>query len=421
MFYCFYRFLIFLSYPFLKLWMSYRCSKGKEDLSRLKERYGHATKKRPEGTVYWFHGASIGECLSFLPVLNYFEKNYPHYSFLITSGTRASADLLKKRLSSRCTHQYVPLDHPLFVQKFLSHWRPNACFWTESDFWPNLIIKSAKVCPLFLLNGRFSATSAARWSFFPSFITRVLRSFSVIFPQSFEDFKRFKTLKLPHVKMIGNLKYEGEKLEVSLDKVHKLKKEIGRRSLWMASNTHAGEEKIILEIHVKLMASLNNKNLLLILIPRHKHRLDVIKELLAEYGLSFVLRSENKPITETTNVFIVDTLGELGVFYSLSNFVFMAGSLLPGIGGHNVLEPARLGALPVFGPYMENNKGMADLLLKNKAGIQIKNPQQLEKTIHHLLKDKESAKKQAHNAADILKNVNILQPIVTEIEKYLHD
>ena len=134
-----------------------------------------------------------------------------------------------------------------------------------------------------------------------------------------------------------------------------------------------------------------------------------------------MLRSENKPITETTNVFIVDTLGELGVFYSLSHFVFMAGSLLPGIGGHNVLEPARLGALPIFGPYMENNKGMADLLLKNKAGIQIKNPAQLEKTILHLVKDKEGAKKQATNAADILKNVNILQPIVTEIEKYLHD
>lgn len=420
MFYFLYRFLSFLSYPFIKIWMDYRGKRGKEDLSRISERYGQTNQKRPEGTVYWFHGASIGECLSFFPVLSYFEKHYPDYSFLITSGTRASAELLKKKLSCRCIHQYIPLDHPLFVDRFLGHWKPDACFWTESDFWPNLIISTSKNCPLFLLNGRFSATSASRWSLVSSFIKKVLNSFSIIFPQSFEDFKRFKQIKVNHLKMIGNLKYEGEKLEVSLEKVHKFKKEIQKRPLWIASNTHIGEEKIIIDIHRNLMKSIG-KNLLLILVPRHKQRVDAIKEILKGHELSFLQRSENKHITEETSVFIVDTLGELGAFYSLSSFVFMAGSLLPGIGGHNVLEPARLGALPVFGPYMENNKGMADLLLKNKAGIQIKTPQQLEKTIHHLLTDKENTKRQASNAAEILKNVNILHPIVIEIEKKLHD
>jgi 3-deoxy-D-manno-octulosonic-acid transferase len=419
MIYFFYMILSFLSFPFLKGWMGYRSFKGKEDRERIGERYGKSSKKRPKGKVFWFHGASIGECLSFLPVLNYFEKNYPTYSFLITSGTRGSADLLKKKLSKRCIHQYLPLDNPLFVDHFLAHWQPNGCFWTESDFWPNLIIKTSRICPLFLLNGRFSPRSAGRWSILAPLITQVLKSFSTIFPQSFEDFKRFKSLGLSNLKMIGNLKYEGEKLEVSVEEVHRLQKEIRKRPLWVVSNTHAGEEKILLELHKKLQGIIG-KNLLLILIPRHKHRWEVIRGLLNDYGLSYLTRTEGKKITESTDVFVVDTLGELGIFYSLSNFVFMAGSLLPGIGGHNVLEPARLGALPIFGPYMENNKDMADLLLKNKAAIQVKNLKQLEKTILHLLKDRESAKKQSHNASEILKNINILQPILNEIKKYLY-
>lgn len=420
MLYLLYKTLIFLSYPFLKGWMAYRVSQRKEDLLRLKERYGQASKKRPTGRLFWFHGASIGECLSFLPVLSFFEKKHPNYSFLITSGTRASADLLKKRISNRCIHQYVPLDHPLFVERFLSHWRPDACFWTESDFWPNLIIQTSKVCSLFLLNGKISPKSADRWAILTPLIQRILKCFSIIFPQSFADFKRFQGLSLSNLKMVGNLKYEGEKLEVSLEKLHVLRKEIGKRPVWIASNTHEGEEKIILEVHQKLRKSIGG-NLLLILIPRHKNRISVVEDLLKLHNLSYIKRSEYRSLASKIDVLIVDTLGELGVFYSLCPFVFMGGSLRAGVGGHNVLEPARLGSFPVFGPYMENNKEMAEMLLKNKAALQIKSAGQLEKAITHLLTDPKNAKKKALNAAEILKNVNILEPIVNEIKKYLHD
>ena len=282
MFYFFYLSLAFLSFPFLKGWMAYRLSKGKEDPCRVGERYGQSLKRRPKGKVYWFHGASIGECLSFFPVLNYFEKHHPTYSFLITSGTRASADLLEKRLSKKCIHQYVPLDHPLFVNRFLSHWKPDACFWTESDFWPNLIIKASRSFPLFLLNGRLSLRSARRWSILTPLIVQVLKAFSVIFPQSFDDFKRFKSLGISHLKMVGNLKYEGEKLRISLDKVHELQKEIRKRPLWIASNTHEGEEKIVLDVHKKLQETIS-QNLLLILIPRHPHRWTSVEDLVHDY------------------------------------------------------------------------------------------------------------------------------------------
>ena len=418
MIYRVYILLSLLSSPFLILWMRYRLFLGKEDRSRYQERYGRPSKTRPKGKLFWFHGASIGECLSFVPVLNHFEKYNPDISFLITSGTRGAADLLKKRLSKKCRHQYVPLDHPLFVARFLKHWKPDACFWTESDFWPNLLIQGSKGRNIFLLNGRFSQRSAATWSFFSFFIIKILNSFTLIFPQSLEDFKRFKSLGLKSLKMIGNLKYEGEKLEVSPAVAHSLRKEISRRPLWIASNTHAGEEEIVLEAHQKLQASLGKK-LLLVLIPRHKNRLGTIEEMLINLKLSFVKRSKGKKISEETDVFIVDTLGELGTIYSLSNFVFMAGSLLPNIGGHNILEPARLGALPVFGPYMENNKGMANLLLKNKAAIQLKSSDHLEKTIHTLLKDPKGTKEHAESVVQILKNINILSPIIQEIKRHL--
>ncbi|MFN7662669.1 MAG: 3-deoxy-D-manno-octulosonic acid transferase [Alphaproteobacteria bacterium] len=400
--------------------MIYRAFIGKEDKKRLQERYGYASHPRPKGKVFWFHGASIGECLSFLPVLNLFEKKYPSHSFLITSGTQASAELLQKKLSKRCIHQYLPLDHPLWVYRFLSYWQPNACFWTESDFWPNMITKASRFGPLFLLNGRFSSNTAARWSMCPSFIRRILKCFSVIFPQSFSDFKNFKRFYPSNLKMVGNLKYEGQTLDVPLGKVHALEKQIGKRPLWIVSNTHPGEEEIVLGIHKRIKDKLP-KSLLLILIPRHPKRAGQVAELIHSLGFSFIKRSDNTKIEPHTDVLIVDSLGELGTFYSLSSFVIMGGSFVSGIGGHNVLEPARLGVLPIFGPHMKKNQDLADFLLKNKSGIQVRSVTQLEKVVTSCLKDTKKIKQQSQKAEEILKNVNILPVIVTEIQKYLND
>ena len=405
--------------PALVLWTRYRVRTGKEDPVRYGERFGKGLLKRPNGKLYWFHGASNGECLSFLPLLRAIKKDNPKINVLVTSGTRTSAELLKKRLGKEVIHQFCPLDNPLFVYRFLNHFKPDVCFRTESDYWPITILDMKKRGPLFLLNGRLSQKSLSRWAYMKPLFLKMLRSFSIIFPQSFDDFRRYKGLQLENIQMIGNLKFEGEKLEVDQGAVHKLKKEIGRRPMWMASNTHEGEEVYVLDAHKKLLHSVG-ESLLLILIPRHKHRLPDIFKMLDDRKLHYACRTAGKKITESTSVYIVDTMGELGNFYSLTNFVFMAGSFFQHIGGHNILEPARLGALPLFGPHMENNQEMATRLLKNKAAIQIKKPSQLSKVIHDLLSDKKRTEKQAQQVRDILKNINILEPTLAAIKKVIH-
>lgn len=416
MMYCVYKTLLFVMGPFLVLWTHHRVRQGREDPVRYRERFGKPSQKRPKGKIIWFHGASNGECLSFLPVLEAFEKKDPRLKFLVTSGTRTAATLLKKRLGNRAIHQFVPLDHPLFVRRFLDYWQPSVAFRTESDYWPTTILEMKKRGPLVLLNGRLSEKTYKRWAYLKSFFKKMLSSFQIIFPQSYDNFKRYQVFGLKNIKMIGNLKFEGATLSVDVGAVHKLKKEIGRRPLWMASNTHEGEEQYMVDAHHRLMKTVG-KNLLLILIPRHKERLPAIHDMLRKKKMTFLHRTEDKKITDDVQVFIVDTMGELGIFYSLTNFVFMAGSLYAHIGGHNVLEPARLGTLPVFGPHMENNLEMARLLLKNKAAIQVKSPQKIGAVVEGLLKHPQETKKKAETVKSILKNINILQPTLDTIEK----
>lgn len=404
--------------PFLWGWIHLRRRHNKEDPVRYKERFGIPSQKRPKGKVYWFHGASNGECLSFLPVMRALKAADPRVRCVLTSGTRTAAQLLEKHMSPGDVHQFAPLDHPLFVNRFLNHFQPVAAFRTESDHWPVTLLSMEKKGLLFLLNGRLSETSYRIWAYVRPFYNRMMRAFLIIFPQSFSDYKRYKEFGLTHLKMIGNLKFEGVQLAVDATTVHQLKKDIGRRPAWVASNTHAGEEQIVIQAHVTLMKGVHEK-LLLILVPRHKDRLPIIHEMLDRAGLSYIHRTDQKKITESVQVFIVDTMGELGAIYSLAPFVFMAGSLFSHIGGHNVLEPARLGVLPVFGPYMKNNQEMATLLLKNKAAIQFKKPEQLARVIGDLLKDPKGTQRRAETVKSILSNINILGPTVKEIQRHL--
>ena len=413
-----YQFLMVVFGPFLVLWIRYRVHTGREDPQHYRERFGHARQARPKGTVVWFHGASNGECLSFLPVLAALEAQHPRLKFLVTAGTRSAATLLKKRLGTRAMHQFAPLDHPLFVRRFLVHWRPSLSFRTESDFWPLTLDATHKKGPLILLNGRLSEKTYHRWAFLKPFFVRMLRTFKIIFPQSYEDYKRFQALGLHSLKMIGNLKFEGDALTVDVGSVHKLKKEIGRRPVWVASNTHEGEEAYMIDAHQQLLKKVGSQ-LLLILIPRHKERLPAIHQMLATKKMRYIHRSDGQKITDDVQVFIVDTMGELGIFYSLTNFVVMAGSFFAHIGGHNVLEPARLGAMPLFGPHMENNYEMAQLLLKNKAALQIKNPRKISDVVADLLQHPKDTKKKADMVKTILKNIDILRPTMAEIYRHV--
>jgi 3-deoxy-D-manno-octulosonic-acid transferase len=415
--YSLYHLLSWLTYPFIKVWVYYRRLIGKEDKSRFQERFGLTHKGRPTGDLLWFHGASIGESLSFLPVLEAFRKKYPNLQFLATSGTLGAAELMARRLPEGCIHQYVPLDHPIFVKRFLKQWTPSAVFFAESDLWPNLVVQAHRRCPFFLLNGRLSETSAQRWKWTRGFFTEILKSFTLIFPQTEMDEHRFKYFTKSNVKFLGNLKFVGDRLPISVSDLKKLKGEIQGRPLWIASNTHDKEEEIILEVHANLRKIF--KDLLLILIPRHASRLPEILPVLERLNLSFMKRSQKKPLTEKISVYWVDTLGEMGIFYSLGPIVFMGGSLFPNVGGHNILEPARFEGIAFFGQYMENNQDMAEFMLKNKAALQVKNGEELEIQVKGFLESPKKCKEFSERVKKTLGGTDILGPIFKEIQKKL--
>lgn len=415
LFFFLYKGALFALTPFLKLWIFWRVLTGKEDPTRMQERFGKTSYKKVEKGVFWFHGVSIGEVLTFLPLLDFFHKKYPAQKFLVTSGTRGAADILEKKLPDRCFHQYMPLDHPRWVRRFLSAWSPAVCFWTEADFWPVLLAETNKKCPLFLLNGRLSEKSFNFWRKIPGVFQSILRSFIKIFPQTEEDRQRFSFFGVKNVELLGNLKYA-----FSLDLPNKISKQkmediLSKRPYWVASNTHKGEEEIVLEIHQSLKKRL--PELLLILIPRHPHRVSKeIVPLLRDRGLSYGIRSQESYVADE-NVYVVDTFGEVPSFYKESGIVFLGGSFDPNVGGHNILEPLRAYAWVVVGPFLKNNQSLVEDAVGEGVLKQVTNPEELESFVATKLLH--SVKTNQEAIGSFLTGADVLQKYVHAIESVL--
>ncbi len=410
-----YKFLLYLGSPFLKGWIFYRAWRGKEDPKRMGERFGQTSIMRPRGDLFWFHGASIGESLTYLPLLHHFHKKYPHASFLLTTGTRSAADILSKKLPVRCIHQYIPLDHPSGVKKFLDHWKPSVCFWTEADFWPILLYQTSKRGPVFLLNGRLSEKSFSLWRHFSSFFQSILKCFSVIFPQTSADAKRFSYFKATSINYLGNLKFAPPALLTPKNLEAPLQTLLKSRLFWIASNTHKGEEEIVLKAHKMLLGQF--PQLLLILVPRHPHRVvPEIIPLLKSYNFSYKIRSTptGKNLSNE-NIYVIDTFGEVFSFYALSHLVFLGGSLIPHIGGHNLLEPLRFYNMVLTGPYMANNKDLAQKSIQSKIIQEIKDETSLAKAVESYILKKVDRKP----IQKFLKEQDVLPLYIEAIEKEL--
>lgn len=342
--------------PVIHAWLAHRRRRGKEDNARFGERLGHATVARPDGKLVWCHAASVGESLSLIPLLERIQSAAPHAALLMTTGTVTSAKLMAERLPGNAIHQYAPVDQPGPVGRFLRHWRPDMGIWVESELWPNLVLASAKRnMPLLLLNARMSARSAARWRRMPKMIAPLLDAFAEIQAQSAADAARFAALGAPHVRAAGNLKYDAPPLPADDAALAALKDMIGQRPVWLAASTHEGEEEIIAATHERLREKYTD--LLTIIVPRHPERGPLIEELLRARGLHTTRRAARgaagAPCAADTDIYLADTLGELGVFYRLADIVLVGGSLGPH-GGHNPLEPARLNCALMAGPQMEN-------------------------------------------------------------------
>jgi 3-deoxy-D-manno-octulosonic-acid transferase len=345
-----YRALMTVAAPLAPLLLSYRLKRGKEDASRLRERYGEAGMARPDGPLVWVHGASVGEITAVLPLIRRLCDR--GLRVLVTSGTTTSADLAQQRLPAGAIHQFVPLDVPAFAARFLDHWQPDLALFVESDLWPNLLTAAAvRQLPLVLVNGRLSQRSFARWQKVPRTIGAVLQRLALCLAQSPADAERYAALGGQHVTMTGNLKLDVPAPPADAADMQALRAAIGSRPVIAAASTHPGEEAAVMDAHRRLR--LQFPGLLTIMAPRHPHRGAEIAELGRSLNLSTVLRSRGESPGDETDIYIADTLGELGLIYRVAPIVFMGGSLVEH-GGQNPIEPIKLGAAILHGPHVWN-------------------------------------------------------------------
>lgn len=362
-----------------------RALAGKEDASRIGERKGAPGRPRPEGRLVWIHGASVGESLSVLPLVDRLKSLHPDVNFLVTTGTVTSARLMAERLPAGAFHQFIPLDHPDYVASFMAHWRPDAVVFVESEFWPNLIIGARKATPFMaLLNGRVSPRSFEDWRRQPNAIRFLLSSFDVLVAQDQDNARRLTELSGRRIETFGNLKYAAPPLAVDDEALTVLTQAAGDRPRWLAASTHPGEEEKVFATIAILKTEF--PTLLTFLAPRHPDRGDEIAALARAAGLSAVQRSKGEALAPDTDVYVADTLGELGLFYRLCDVSFVGGSLTEK-GGHNPLEPARLGAAILNGPHVFNFVDTYRDLRRTGAAALVRNEREAATAVRRLFFD----------------------------------
>jgi len=363
--------------------ISIRILKKKEDKKRFKEKFCFPSKKRVKGNLVWFHGSSVGEILSILPLVYELEKNNSINQILITSSTLSSAEIFKRFKFTKTIHQFFPIDSIFFSHKFLKYWKPTIAIFVESEIWPSIFkTLNKKNIPLLLLNARVTRKTFIKWNYIKSFSNSVFKNVSKAYPQNNETFDYLKKLNVPKIKRIGNLKF----VDNDQDKLIKLNKTLLRnlrnRKFWCASSTHPGEEVICSRVHTKLKKKY--KNLLTIIIPRHIQRVDEIVKQIKDLKLNVVLHSAQTKKLKDIDIYLVDTYGETKKFYQASNVVFM-GKSLTGKGGQNPLEPTRHGAAVLYGPNIENFSDIYKLLDKLKITHKVNGVNSLTSLVNKLI------------------------------------
>ena len=353
--------LIILISPILIILRIY---KNKEDKIRFKEKFSISTKKRHKGKLIWFHGASVGEILSIIPLIKNYEKDKTINQILITSSTLSSSKVFRKFKFKKTVHQFYPIDHFLFISRFLKHWKPNLAIFIDSEIWPNMFKKlEEKKIPLILLNARITKKTFLKWKILKNFSQEVFGKITIAYPQNQETKYFLKKLKVKKIKSIGNLKFA----ESDNDMMNKLEIRFKNKKIWIASSTHSNEEIFCAKTHIELKKKI--KNLLTILIPRHVHRANEIKSELEALKLNSINHSSNKKNLKNVDVYIVDTFGETKKFHKIGCSVFIGGSIV-NRGGQNPLEAARFGAKILHGPNIHNfkdvYKSLANLKISKK-------------------------------------------------------
>ena len=348
-----YKALMTLAFPILKVtYIRKRKKERKEHPTRFNERLGNYKVPRPQGKLYWMHGASVGESVSMLPLIDKLLKEDPELSILVTTGTLTSAEIMAKRLPKRAFHQFIPFDVPAFAQKLIKHFKPDAVLWFESELWPSLLseIKKAKI-PLVLVNGRISDKSFEMWKKFKFVSKELLGCFSLCLGQSEQDKNRLILLGAPKADCVGNLKFAGMPLPIDENKLNVLKEQLGDRPVFLLSSTHNDEEERF-ALYLPWFKD-NVDRVLTIVVPRHPNRGDDIVRMYRCRHFNVAQRSREEDITPETDIYVADTIGEMGLWYALSSISFIGGSLIPH-GGQNFMEAARDKNAVLVGPNMQN-------------------------------------------------------------------
>tara|TARA_Y100000816_G_C26102206_1_gene584510 strand:+ start:521 stop:1771 length:1251 start_codon:yes stop_codon:yes gene_type:complete len=400
-------FLILILSPFI---IVVRILKNKEDKTRFIEKFSIPSKKRLNGKLIWFHGASVGEILSIVPIIKNYEKKRNINQILVTTSTLSSSKVLKKFKFKKTIHQFYPIDNFYLTYRFLKFWRPNISVFVDSEIWPSMFrnLKKKKI-PLILLNARLTKKTFKRWMRFKNFSTKVFKNITATYPQNLETKGYLKKLKLNEIKYLGNLKF-AENHEENLDKIDdKLKKELIKKKIWVASSTHQGEELFCAKAHIELKKKV--KNLITIIIPRHIHRSRKIISEIENLNLKVSCHSFKPKSLKNTDIYIVDTFGETKKFHKISCSVFLGGSIIYR-GGQNPLEAARFGAKILHGPNIGNFKDVYKLLKSFRISQKVNTPKKLALSI---------AFKKNKNIGNRVKNIggNILKKTIREIDKFI--
>jgi 3-deoxy-D-manno-octulosonic-acid transferase len=357
-----------------------RMRRGKENPERLPERLGVASRARPPGTLIWIHAASVGESLSVLPLIDALLAEAGR-SVLVTSGTVTSAQLMAERLPRHAIHQFSPVDTPGAVARFLDHWRPRIGLFVDSEIWPNTIAAAhERGVGLAIVNGRMSEKSFTSWSKAKRMAARLFSLYEICLVQDAETASRFKNLGATSVQITGSLKSDSPPLPADPEMLADLRKRIGDRPIFLATNTHAGEDELVLGVHDALRVRF--PSLLTIIVPRHpERRADIVA---ACGSRAVALRSRGDKPGANIDVYIADTLGELGLFYRLTGFAFI-GKSLTGEGGQNPLEAARLGCVVIAGPHTANFSEAYDAIFVAQGLGRVSSPAEIETLATRLL------------------------------------
>jgi 3-deoxy-D-manno-octulosonic-acid transferase len=402
--------------PVASAFLAWRARQGKEDAGRRGERLGNAALERPAGPLIWLHATSVGETVSAASLVRRLHDLGP--TILLTTGTVTAADVAEQRLSDAALHQFVPIDCPTTIARFLDHWRPDLALFVESELWPTTLkALDRRAVPLIVISARMSERSFRSWGAFPALARAVVGRVELFLAQTLADAERLRQLGARRVEVCGNLKFDVPPPAADEAAVAEQRARIGARPVFLAASTHPGEESAVIAAHAKLAES--GTRLLTVIAPRHPARGEAIAEDVRAAGLKLSRRSLGERIEEDTDIYLADTIGEMGLWYRLADFAFLGGSLAPQ-GGHNPIEPAKLHVPVLHGPHVQNSRDVYAALTSTDAVMAVQDGTMLADAVRRLATDPAERERMAREArACVERFTGALERTLEALQPYL--